>query len=156
MNEIEILSNPANSTNSIPRRSQYQKVRDGRKRPIRGLWVRNGRYYAQMTIQDPNTGAKSVPRIPLEVEENGVKRPVATVPEAFAAMGKLKVQRADNTLPVLGQTPKFCDYVKEYLAKPTTLNKQPKTIQTETGHLNAWIKHLGETRLDRITKCEVI
>jgi integrase len=149
MNDIETASN---STSSIPRHLQYQRVRDGRKRPIRGLWVRNGRYYAQMTVKDPDTGKKEVRRIPLEVEENGVKRPVATVPEAIAAKGRLEVQRADNTLPVLGRTPKFCDYVKDYLAKPTTLNKQPKTIQTETGHLNAWIRHLGETHLDRITK----
>jgi integrase len=149
MNDIETASN---STSSIPRHLQYQKVRDGRKRPIRGLWVRNGRYYAQMTVKDPNKGTKSVRRVPLEVEENGVKRPVATVPEAVASKGRLDVQRADNALPVLGQTPKFCDYVKEYLGKPVTLNKTPKTIQTETGHLKKWVEHLGETRLDRITK----
>lgn len=149
MNEIVTTSN---SANSVPRHLQYQKVRDGRKRPIRGLWVRNNRYYAQLTLTDANTGKKSVRKIPLEVEENGVKRPVATVAEAVAAMGKVKVQRADNILPIFKRTPKFSDYVKEYLSKPVTLNKQPKTIQTETGHLNKWIEHLGETRLDRITK----
>ncbi|MGP8200014.1 MAG: phage integrase SAM-like domain-containing protein [Limisphaerales bacterium] len=149
MYDIETASN---STSSIPRHLQYQKVYDGRKRRIRGLWVRNGRYSAQMTVKDPDTGKKEVRRIPLEVEENGAKRPVATVPEAIAAQERLKVQRVDNALPVLGRTPKFCDYVKDYLAKPTTLNKTPKTIQTETGHLNAWIKHLGETRLKDIIK----
>ncbi len=30
----------------------YLKVFDERKHPIRGLWVRNGRYYAQLTIED--------------------------------------------------------------------------------------------------------
>jgi hypothetical protein len=34
------------------RQSTYQKVRDERKRPIRGLWLRNGRYYAQITLQE--------------------------------------------------------------------------------------------------------
>jgi hypothetical protein len=63
-----------------------------------------------MTVKDPNTGKKGVSRIPLELDENGVKRPVATVPEAIAAQIKLKVQRAENALPMLGQKPKFCDY----------------------------------------------
>jgi integrase len=152
MNDIETASNQTDNTNSIPRHLQYQKARDGRKRQIRGLWVRNGRYYAQMTVKDPTTGIKSVRRIPLEAEENSVKRPVATVAEAVAAQGKLKVQRAENALPVLGQTPKFCDYANNYLTSPTTLNKGPETVKTETVHLNAWIKHLGETRLDDITK----
>jgi hypothetical protein len=31
----------------------YQKVCDERKRPLLGLWVCNGRYYAQMTVEDP-------------------------------------------------------------------------------------------------------
>ena len=34
----------------------FAKVLDGRKQPIRGLWVRNGRYYAQLTIEDSKTG----------------------------------------------------------------------------------------------------
>jgi integrase len=149
MNDIETASN---SNSSIPRHLQYQKVYDGRKRRIRGLWVRNGRYYAQMTVKDPNTGKKSTPRIPLEVEENGVSRPVATGAEAVAAMGRLKVQRADNALPVLGQTPKFCDYVTTYLTSSETLNKGGETIKTETVHLKTWVEHLGETRLNDIIK----
>lgn len=152
MNENETASNPGNGTSPIPRHLQYRKVLDGRKRPVRGLWVRNDKYYARLTVIDPNTGKKDVRRIPLEVEEGGVKRPVATVAEAVAAKGKLEVQRAGQDLPVLGRTPKFCDYVTEYFKKPTTLNKQPKTIQTEKGHLNKWVEHLGETRIDRITK----
>ena len=48
------------------RPATYQKVRDERKHPIRGLWVRNGGYYAQVTLEDPHTAAKSVRRVPLE------------------------------------------------------------------------------------------
>jgi hypothetical protein len=151
MNDNESASNSTN-VSSLPRRSQYQNVYNGRKRKIRGLWVRNGRYYAQMTVKNAATGKKSVPRIPLEAEENGVKRPVATVPEAVAAQKKLQVQRAENKLPTLGQKPKFCDFAKTYLASPITLNKGPETIKTETVHINAWIKYLGETRLADITK----
>jgi integrase len=155
MKAPETTSNPAQqleASKPIPRHLTYQKVRDGRKQPIRGLCVRNDRYYARLTVIDPNSGQKSLRRVPLEMEENGVLRAVKTVPEAVTALGKLKVQRADNILPVLGQTPKFNDYATDYLAKHTTQNKTSKTIQTETGHLNKWIEHLGETRLDRITK----
>src|SRR3569833_1070108 len=157
MNPSETVSTPPSSiSSSIPRHLRYQPVRDGRKQKIRGLWVRNDRYYAQMTLKDPNTGQKKVTRIPLEVEEHGVKRAVATVAEAVAAMGKLKVQRAENSLPVLGQMPKFSEYAKEYLASPITLNKGPETVKTETVHLNAWMKHLGETRLNDITKPMIV
>ena len=134
-----------NTSQPIPRHLTYQKVRDGRKQPIRGLWVRNGRFYARLTVEDPNTGEKSVRRVPLEVE---------TVPEAVAALKKLQTQRADNALPVLKQTPKFSDYVETYFSHFAQLKdaKRPRTIETERGHLNRWKEHLKETRLDRITK----
>ena len=46
--------------------SPYQKVKDERKRPIRGLWKRNDRYYAQLSLEDEETGVKQVRRVPLE------------------------------------------------------------------------------------------
>ena len=153
MNPPATASNaPASKTSAIPRHLRYQKVKDGRKHPIRGLWFRNGRYYAQLSIPDATTGIKNVRRVPLEIDDNGVQRPAATVAEAVAAMDRLKVQRADDTLPVLKQTPKFNDYAKAYLSNPTTLTKRAKTIQTETTHVNKWISYLGETRLDKITQ----
>ena len=42
------------------------KVCDKRKRPIRGLWERNGRYYAQITVEEPVTGSKRVRRISVQ------------------------------------------------------------------------------------------
>jgi integrase len=140
------------SNKPIPKHLKYQRVLDNRKQKIRGLWVRNGRYSAQLTIPDPITGVKAVRRVKLEItNEAGILVPVQTVAEAVNALKRLQTQREDGEVPTLGKTPKFCDYVKDYLTRPVTLNKQPKTIQTETGHLNAWIKHLGETRLNRIT-----
>ena len=63
----------------------YQKAKDERKRPIRGLWVRNGRYYAQITLEDPQSGKKKVRRVPLEN--------AATPAQAKAAMDELLVRR---------------------------------------------------------------
>ena len=42
---------------------------DGRKGAIRGLWKRNGRFYAQLTVSDPLTGKNRVPRR-FKVEKN--------------------------------------------------------------------------------------
>jgi hypothetical protein len=55
---------PDSSTVHIRRQreARYQRVYDERKRPIRGLWVRNGRYYAQLTAEDDHTGQKQPPR----------------------------------------------------------------------------------------------
>jgi hypothetical protein len=44
----------------------YLRVLDQRKHTVRGLWKRNDRYYAQLTVEDPNTGVKRVKRVPLE------------------------------------------------------------------------------------------
>ena len=106
------------STNRVSERQSHSpatfaKVVDGRKQPIRGLWIRGERYYAQLTVEDPNTGAKEVRRVPLK-DKDGIE-PVKTQAEAVAALERLKVKRVDNDLPSMRQTPKFTDYVKTYL-----------------------------------------
>jgi hypothetical protein len=83
------------------RDAAYQKVSDERKRPIRGLWVRNGRYYAQLTLEDEHTGQKKVRRVPLE----GVLTPA----QAREELEGLRVNRRRGKLPVLKQTPKFAE-----------------------------------------------
>ena len=37
-----------------------------RKLPIRGLWQRNDKFHARLTIEDSSTGRKQVQRVPLE------------------------------------------------------------------------------------------
>ena len=39
----------------------FAKVLDGRKQPIRGLWIRNGRYYARLSVEDSSNGLKTCP-----------------------------------------------------------------------------------------------
>jgi hypothetical protein len=58
----------------------YQRVRDERKRPIRGLWIRNDRYYAQLTLEDENTGQKKVRRVPLEGAASPLPAQLAGIP----------------------------------------------------------------------------
>ena len=69
-----MTSTSADQNQAVKRQSHvatFAKVLDGRKQPIRGLWVRNGRYYAQLTIEDSKTGNKSVRRVPLLDKEPG-------------------------------------------------------------------------------------
>ena len=59
------------------RGGQYQKVFDARKRRVRGLWGRNGAFYAQLTLPHPVTNLPVVRRVRLE-DKDGV--PVTTLP----------------------------------------------------------------------------
>lgn len=72
-------------------------------------------------------------------------------------MRRLLTRREDNALPVLKRTPKFSEYADQYLDYYKTVKdaKRPKTLQTEAGHLNAWKKHLGDTRIDRINRAMI-
>jgi len=126
----------------------FSKVRDGRKRPLRGLWQRNGRFYAQLAITDASTGCKSVRRVPLMDKETTL--PVTTVPQAVATLERLKVKRADGDLPILRRCPNFNEYALVYLAAPG--DHKPGPVSKEKSTLKGWINHLGETRLNQITK----
>jgi hypothetical protein len=58
---------PRHSTPSrkYRQREQYQRVFNERKRPIRRLWIRNGRFHA-VDLVDHQTGSKNLRRAPLE------------------------------------------------------------------------------------------
>jgi len=146
-------SNEPNS-NQRQHAPQFKRVLDGRKQPIRGLWVRNGRYYARLQFEDGSTGSKRVRRVPLVDRD---KNPVQTVPQAVEALNRLKVHRSDANLPVLHRCPKFSDYVETYLAfiragqDTGQALKKPRTIVKEESTLRQWTKELGDTRLDKIS-----
>ena len=132
----------------------FAKVLDGRKQPIRGLWVRNDRYYAQMSVEDFQTGTKKVRRVPLL---NPQGEPVTTVAQATAEINRLRTQRADDALPQLGRTPTFAIYANEYLAyiKSGSGTKKAGTIAKEEGILSLWQEHMGALRLDKIKPVHV-
>ena len=147
-------SNPLPHANGLissrsHRRLSYQKVLDARKRPIRGLWIRGGRYYARLAVEDEFTGRRQVRRVPLPKAES--------VAQAQTQLRRLQTRREDNALPILRLTPKFSDYVKGYLAffEQAKDVKRPRTIGTERSHLNKWVEHLGDTRLDKINRAMI-
>jgi integrase len=155
----ETACNSTRSESSNRRQSHgatFTKVLDGRKQPIRGLWQRNGRFYAQLNLEDSITGEKQTRRVPLNDSEGN---PYRTVPEARAALEKLRTQRADNNLPTLSRTPKFSDFADRYLAfiKSGAGDRMKKagTIAKEEYTLKHWKKHLGDLRLDQIKRAHV-
>jgi hypothetical protein len=128
------------------RTAAYQRVVDERKRPIRGLWVRNSRYYAQLTIEDEHTGQKKVRRVPLE----GATTPA----QARQKLENLLVNRRKGNLPVLKRTPKFSEFADSYLEyyKQAKDAKRASTLETEKYAINQWKSHLGHVRLDQIKR----
>lgn len=134
--------------------ASFAKALDGRKQPIRGLWIRNGRFYAQLTIEDPITGQKKVRRVALADDED---KPVATVAAAVDRMERLKDKRDDDDLPTLGRTPTFTQYADDYLRyiKTGAGTKKPATVAKEETHLKGWKAHLGAIRLNKIRPVHV-
>jgi integrase len=156
MKPAETVSSAKTSGTNINHGGKFAKVHDGRKQPIRGLWIRNGRYYARLKVENPITGESKVQRVSLLDKEG---KPVETVPQAVAAMDKLKTQRADEDLPQLNRTPKFTDYVKVYLESISSGQgaKKPGTREKEKTILGRWSdhKHLGNLRLNQIKRVHV-
>jgi len=143
--------------NKVERQSHrgdtFAKVLDGRKQPIRGLWIRNGRYYARLSIEDSTNGLKTVRRVPLVNNEGSA---VETRAQAKAELARLRTQRTDDALPVLGLTPTFADYADTYLATVKAgKEKKASTIAKEETIIGLWKKHLGGIRLDKIRPLHV-
>lgn len=144
----------AQNVSNAHRAGSYTKVLDGRKRPIRGLWKRGDRYYARLSVEG-DTGRRDVRRIPLV--DPDTQESVQTVARAVAAMSRLKIQRSDNTLPVLSRTPKFADYAATYFEHFEKLKdkKRPATIEKERGTIRLWSESIGNLRLDKIRRFHI-
>jgi hypothetical protein len=124
-------------------RGIYVKPVDERKRPIRGLWIRNGSFYARLVIEDSTSGKKSVRRVRLEKAD--------TVAQAQAELRRLLTKREDGNLPAIKLSPKFSEFADHYLEIAKAC-KRPGTVETEMAHLNSWKAHLGDTRLAHIKR----
>ena len=130
----------------------FTKSVDGRKHPIRGLWQRNERYYAQLKVFDPITGKKRAQRIPLKDKDG---QPVTTIARAVAVMEALRTKRRDTGLEVQrSRAPKFAAYCDSYL-EAIIGSKKPRVIVGEKAMLTAWRKHLGDIQLNQIRKVHV-
>ena len=129
--------------------TSYQKVFDDRKRRVRGLWKRNGWFYARLVTVDAFTGHKSTKRVRLETAR--------TVAEARIALQNLQKERRDHNLPVLKRSPLLAEYWEKYFAFYEAVKdaKRLSTLHREKSARRNWLKHLGNIRLNEITRAHL-
>ena len=85
-----------------------------------------------MSFEDAS-GERQVRRVPLLDKD---KRPVTTVVGAKEELERLRTKRADESLLVLGRTPKFTDYADHYIESIMSGEGMKKrgTIEKEESH----------------------
>jgi integrase len=128
-------------SSSNSRRYKYTKVLDNRKHAVRGLWRRNGRFVARITVED-DAGRKSVKWVTLAA---------ATAAGAQEEFRALLVERKEDRLRHIGRCAKFSDYVAQtYEQRLATSGKKPGTLVTEHVHLKQLCKSIGHLSLDKI------
>lgn len=134
------------SAKAVSHAARFFPAVDSRKRKIRGLWVRNGKYYAQMRVDRGNGTTKPV-RVPL----------VAT--SLDDAKSELEQKRSDNRkgeMHLPGHRPKFDALADDYKISASFLAKKKGTQENETQALNRWAAHLGGIRIDWIQTSHLI
>jgi integrase len=127
-------------------RAQFIAARDSRNRRIPGLYIRGGRYYAQLWV-DLGNGKKAARRFPLR---NGDSQPVRTLSAAREALEVKRNERRQNHLPNPGRKPLFADYVLVYFEKAKVQRKRPGTLENERQAIERWRDYLGHVRIDQI------
>ena len=121
-------------------RDTYSQVFDSRKRRVRGMWLRNGRFFGNVTVAD-DLGRKTSRFVPL----TGV-----TLDEARDDYRRLLVEREDDRLRPLGLTPTVRDYVSVYAQQLAVSGKRSSTVQKETAYLAHWKERIGHVRLNKV------
>ena len=145
---VETSSGVPSNTNSSTTKHHpsFTTVRDSRNRRVPGLYIRNGRYYAQLWA-DRGDGKKTARRFPLLTAD---KVPVQNLVEAKEAMDVLRSVRRQNELPKAGRKPTFSDYSEVYFSKATVNKKRAGTLENEKQAVSRWKSWLGHVRVDRI------
>lgn len=113
--------------------AKFVKVTDGRGKPIEGMWSRNGKFYAQLRLRDPETGITKPTRKRLEA---------ATVTEAKKALRDLLQSRDTGTAPT-AKVPVLFDYMRDWLKQYKASN--PRSYNARQSQVRYWQK----TSIDR-------
>ena len=135
----------------------FAKVLDGRKQPIRGLWVRNGRYYAQLRFEDGTSGEKKPRRVPLL--DNADKLPVQTAPAGGGSpepaqdepLGQQPARPA--SLPEVQRLRKDRTWISSGRAGQRAGDEKARYYHPGgRGALNTGQSDLGGSRLDKVNR----
>jgi integrase len=135
--------------------TRFLPVLDSRKRKVRGLVQRNGRFYAQMRLMESNGKSRAV-RIPLEAER---------LDHAIAEAEKKRTEKRAGEIELPGVRPSFTKLVEQYLSSNIGtrrtrgmgyLSKSESTQRHEKQSLNRWIEHFGSKRIDWIEEKDLV
>lgn len=123
-------------------KNRFQKVFDSRNRRVRGLWKRNGIYYAQLVTVD---GSNKATKIPLHGAQ--------TVPQAIDAMQEKKSARTKRELII--EKVRGVLTLKEagqgYLNTLKALESKSESTQDLHGYcLDRWNEFAGGTPISKI------
>ncbi len=118
----------------------YQKVFDSRKRRMRGLWQRNGKYYANLSVAD-DLGRKTSKWVALAA---------VTLTQAIEDYRRLQVEKEENRLRPIGLKPTLADFLDTHLKDLGASGKRHSSIAKESGYLRRWAKSIGHLRLNMI------
>jgi len=125
----------------------FTPVLDGRKRKVRGLWHRGNRFYGRLKIAFPGEDAPKVRRVPLKA---------ITVAAANKELRELHVSRDKGKRITRERTPTLAEYGQQYIDRLYAgSRKRPRTISSESGHVNFWTRELGRHRLHSITAGQI-
>lgn len=130
----------AESSGSNHDRYRFTQAVDSRKRIVPGLWIRNGRYYALLWVEQH--GKKTSRRFPLEARN---------LTEAKDALDRMRQKRREEKLPSAGRKPLLADYIKTYLESPLRRRRRANTQYKDQAALARFLAFAGNVRVDRIT-----
>jgi hypothetical protein len=129
-----------------PRPDTCHKVFDSGGRRGHGLWQRNKRFFAILTVSN-DLGRKTTCLVPPNA---------TTLDEAKADYARLHTERADDRLRPLGMVPTFADYVEIHTQHLVVSGKRASSVEKEIACLKQWTMKVGNLRLNKIRPYQLI
>lgn len=137
---MQLDSTTKGSQDKVSHAPSFKPVFDSRKRKVKGLITRNGRFYAQMRVPVASGSSKAV-RLALESTR---------LDAAIGELEKLRTEKRSGTIHLPGHRPQFLELVEQYKVSAVFLSKKANTRRNETLALKRLVEHLGGTRIDWI------
>ena len=110
-----------------------------------------------MTVPVPESGRTAAKWVTL-TDDDGHK--ISTLADARRALEKIRTQKHDDDLPVLGKVPTLGEYVPEYLKHREALTgtdaRRPSTVEKDRSLLAKWAQTYGNLRLNQIKPAHVV
>jgi hypothetical protein len=132
------------SSNNGFKTPKFQRVKDSKGKPIRGVWIRGKQFYARLFI-DNGSGQKIDRRVPLEAK---------TVQDARRELEQLKFLGKTSNLSIRQSQP-FNSFRDHYLDSIANM-KRKRTYDSENQHLKRWSAFFGNLPVHQISLEKII